>query len=396
MQLRIHLRDPIKQFLGIMDPEKMAQIYSSLHVSALQVLAFSISTWDNRDWSSSLPNCPWPWDDHGSSEKGKRDKCFDRSPVSSSASSSDTSLTSAVYFLCASTLRSYSQHPVVSEKVDDALLPNMIWGDFSSCHLTIEVLKEASIGIPNAFPVGDINLTIGLAESNIIQSLETVINGKSIGNTITFICDIGHSVDDTPFNCLIISTDDIDHFLERNENVMEFSVTVRHCDFSKSVDALRAEEKFERACLLKSAGTNCFKSKNIDLAFRHYSRALKYCLAAKVSNEKEDDTPLELEKVTSLCYFNLAACHLLRSSPEKVVYCCTNGLLYDKQNVKGFFRRSQAFVELGLMEEALSDAKSALDIDPNNKAIFRHFTNLKERQKKVNAGFAQAMTKCFT
>jgi tetratricopeptide (TPR) repeat protein len=263
----------------------------------------------------------------------------------------------------------------------------------STIELKIDVKVAPSSGVPSILPIGSLkSYTIGLAESNFLHALENAVHGIPIGETMLFQCDSRNFADDVPFNFPINLIDESK--LNDEEDVLAFTVCITDIAYGKNLQELSPEEKLHLAGKLKEAGTDCFRLKKHDLAFHHYSRALKYCYCVKVCADENVDVT-ELAKIFSQCYFNMAACHMARDSPQEVVYCCTKGLAADPQNVKGLYRRSQAFQSLQLIDEALSDAKEAIEVDPKNKAIMKQVSVLKEAKRSADAGIAHAMTKYF-
>lgn len=286
--------------------------------------------------------------------------------------------------------------------------------DFSQCTINVRILQEPPDGVPEALPVGgDIALTLGLAHSNLVYSLERFIFRHAVGETVRLKAALSASSSDLDFGtenikmisdeewCMDSQNGSPDYrngaaSSHADENAIVFEVSLKDLNKAALITEIDNREKFRRASCLKDVGTECFKEGKVDLAFSHYCRALKYCICIERVEPCDEDFNAKVDKLTSQCYFNMAACHMQRENYEYVIYCCTKGLLLDPTNIKGLFRRSQAYAKEGYLEKGAEDAKSALTVEPQNKAIQSHYRNLLDRIKRSEANIAEGMKKFFS
>merc|ERR1712136_42362 len=178
-------------------------------------------------------------------------------------------------------------------------------------------------------------------------------------------------------------------------------------------------EKFEELLSaiesVKSIGNEQFKGGNHKLALKKYRKAVKYInYFMKVgddvsfSSSEDDDvtTPSpaqnkgltteeiahnkKLEGLKVPCLLNSAACKLKLNDSKGAVNDLTEVLVLDDVNTKALYRRAQAYIQMKDYEEANDDLDSALKISPDDKAIQREKTNVrnliaakKKRDKEV-------------
>ena len=82
------------------------------------------------------------------------------------------------------------------------------------------------------------------------------------------------------------------------------------------------------------------------------------------------------------CNLNLAACNLKKDNYTAVVKNCNDGLSIDENNVKGLFRRGQAYLKMCKYDKARPDFARALELEPDNKAVSKEMKNVDELIKK--------------
>jgi len=134
------------------------------------------------------------------------------------------------------------------------------------------------------------------------------------------------------------------------------------------------EEKFEFSLKRKNYGNNFFEKDKIDLALEKYKKSLdvfKYESSLKDAEKEKVNKELKLPG-----HLNLAACYWKLKDYPKVIENATKALEVDARNVKGLWRRGCARIENGDWLDAKSDLDTALEIDPNNKAVKAALTRL--------------------
>ncbi|XP_065828640.1 peptidyl-prolyl cis-trans isomerase FKBP4-like [Oscarella lobularis] len=154
------------------------------------------------------------------------------------------------------------------------------------------------------------------------------------------------------------------------------------------------EQKVQRAEELKSRGSTCFKSGQVDLAARYFSRSLVHLIST--GEEGMDDELFGVrESLRCTCYLNLSACQLKFQQPEHVISNCTKALAIDEDNIKGLFRRGQAYMMINDLTSARDDLTKALRFEPNNRAIKNQIQQLETKEKEQREKYKKALGKMF-
>lgn len=91
----------------------------------------------------------------------------------------------------------------------------------------------------------------------------------------------------------------------------------------------------------------------------------------------------------------MAHCQLHYNEYAPARELCDKVLNLDKENVKGFYRRSVAFTGLGMYEEAWQDIQTALKLDPNDKLAHQKAQQLKPKIEKINTEYTNVIKKMF-
>ncbi|XP_021749749.1 peptidyl-prolyl cis-trans isomerase PASTICCINO1-like [Chenopodium quinoa] len=115
---------------------------------------------------------------------------------------------------------------------------------------------------------------------------------------------------------------------------------------------------------LKDEGSTFYKEGNMGLALAKYSLALKILSFVMVYNDEDKSVFSSLAVSLNL---NLGACYVKEKNFDKVGKLCSAVLCFDTTNVKAYFRREMAAVELNKPDLAFMDLAQAIRIDPNNK-----------------------------
>ena len=177
---------------------------------------------------------------------------------------------------------------------------------------------------------------------------------------------------------------------------LKFNVILK--SFSRAADScdLEQDERLERGQDHKKRGTELYQKGRIDFAIKRFTAGLEYLQAM----EPLDKLPTEMREQQQLlmcqCHLNLAAAFLKREDYEKVVEHCTTALTLQPDNVKGLFRRGQAYTKLNKYENAKVDISHALKLEPENKAVYNQLRTVegliqkeKEMYKKMFASWDQ-------
>ena len=184
--------------------------------------------------------------------------------------------------------------------------------------------------------------------------------------------------------------------VQKEEDVIELEVSLISYEPARPAWEMTVSEKMEISKKLKEIGISLYKNKDLYLSFQKFNRALKYLLSIDM---KSDDLPAitctDCNQLKMVCYLNLAACQLQTNNYKAVIDNCTKALELDKDNVKGLFRRGEAFLKLGESDKAQADLDRAHNLDPANKAIARSLQTLRSMTKEQNDEIAKCFGKMF-
>ena len=97
-------------------------------------------------------------------------------------------------------------------------------------------------------------------------------------------------------------------------------------------------------------------------------------------------------KLKCQCFLNLAACYLKSENHNKVTEYCGSALELEPNNVKGLFRRGQAYVKLHEYEKAKNDFTKAQELDKENKAVMNQLRQIDSLMKKEKQMYQKMFT----
>lgn len=156
---------------------------------------------------------------------------------------------------------------------------------------------------------------------------------------------------------------------------------------------MTAEERLRMSAHHKQQGVHWFESKNLELALKRFNRALRYVITLNAQLEDEDQKAIKTLRRN--CFLNIAACQLLVKSYNYVVYNCTQALEIDPNNMKGLYRRGQAYFALSQYEQARNEFLQALQLEPHNTKVKNALSNLNTTVNSLDESLTKAMTKMF-
>lgn len=127
---------------------------------------------------------------------------------------------------------------------------------------------------------------------------------------------------------------------------------------------------------LKEEGNKVFRKGCFMLASKLYEKALQFVCVGLPSCEQEASMMTDLAISLNL---NLAACCLKVKDFCTVITFCTYVLEFDANNVKAYYRRAMASIQLNLLDDAIKDLKVAVCIDPRNPDVMKELANVEDR-----------------
>jgi tetratricopeptide (TPR) repeat protein len=161
----------------------------------------------------------------------------------------------------------------------------------------------------------------------------------------------------------------------------------------------------------KLEANELFKCNLILTAFHRYHKAISYLIIAEHSvnekqkeqkelseqEEEQDDavSAIQISKIKSQLYSNLAACQLRGNNYKMAIKNCTKCLEIDKTNVKALFRRSTANTAIKEFELASQDLKQAIQFEPNNIEVKKNLTYVESLQRQYNQVMSNNLKKMF-
>ncbi|CAM1329741.1 TTC1 (predicted) [Pycnogonum litorale] len=142
-------------------------------------------------------------------------------------------------------------------------------------------------------------------------------------------------------------------------------------------EKLTEEEKEERRIeshALKSSGNDLYNEKKYEEAVKKYTQALLLC-------------PLSYLKERSIMYSNRAACKINLDQQESAITDCTQAVKLNTNYTKAFLRRAQLYEQTDKLDDALTDYKKIVELEPSNSqansACLRLPPLINERNEKL-------------
>nr|CAD7460451.1 unnamed protein product [Timema tahoe] len=170
---------------------------------------------------------------------------------------------------------------------------------------------------------------------------------------------------------------------------VEYVVELKNFEKAKEGWSLDSDGKLEQAKFFKEKGTNYFKAEKYQLALKMYKKIITF-LEHELGFEGEKND--ERKALLLAAHLNLAMCYLKLTENLEARDQCDKALELDPNNIKGLFRRGQAWLGMVEPEKAKADFEMVLKLEPSNKAAANHYSlclvKLKEqksREKKIYA-----------
>lgn len=142
---------------------------------------------------------------------------------------------------------------------------------------------------------------------------------------------------------------------------------------------------------IKTFGNEKYKKEDYKMALRKYCKALRYLDLCWEKGEIDKLKSECLRKTKSQIFANCSACKLKLGDLEGAVLDADFAIRDVEDNVKGFFRRGQAYMALNNIYAAAENFKKALELAPNDGGIKRELAivtkKIAERHNKEKTGY---------
>jgi len=149
--------------------------------------------------------------------------------------------------------------------------------------------------------------------------------------------------------------------------------------------------KLAEAARHKDAGNRLYRLRRYADAFHMFNRSIGAVLFVRHADESRD---VRDALYVAVCN-NMAACQLHLGNYGHARRLSCKALAVDPDNLKALVRRCRASAELRMFDDALTDARLALDRDPDN-AVAKHYLNVAARGVHVrNEQYKRMVKKMF-
>jgi tetratricopeptide (TPR) repeat protein len=162
---------------------------------------------------------------------------------------------------------------------------------------------------------------------------------------------------------------------------------------------MEEEEKLQIPQQQKDEGNALVATGNYQEASKCYSKALLAInyLFKEGKLPSQESAEKMVKEIQIPCLLNLALCYLkLKICHENVVIHCSDALKIEPNSIKGLYRRSMAYLQLGQLDEAKNDLQKAIKLEPNNLSLregWEEYKRRKQEYKEKERKRAQTMFK---
>lgn len=165
--------------------------------------------------------------------------------------------------------------------------------------------------------------------------------------------------------------------------------------FTRATDVWRLslKERVNMAVYYKNNGNALFRQSKTIAAIKQYSKALKMSIPLEFHCKPDEKQDMLVIKGT--CLLNLAACYSKLGNFENVCKFCTKALTCGVTDVKVYYRRGIAYLQMNDFELARNDFSKAQEIEPSNKAIAEQLRKLDIKEKEMDKQCAKAYKNMF-
>jgi FK506-binding protein 4/5 len=175
------------------------------------------------------------------------------------------------------------------------------------------------------------------------------------------------------------------------ESELPKSYHVKLCGFTNGKQSyeMSPQEKIEAARRHKEIGNKLYKEQRYDRAEPHYDFIVN---AFSYDADLPADLKAEAAELMRAARLNLAAVYEKRRRSDKVIEHCNKVLERESAQTKALYRRACAYIARADYDEAASDLRRILELEPRNEPAQRKFQELKrilrEQDRRDKAFFA--------
>lgn len=165
--------------------------------------------------------------------------------------------------------------------------------------------------------------------------------------------------------------------------------------FTRATDVWRLslQERVDMVMYYKNNGNTLFRQSKTVAAIKQYSKALK--LSISLEFHCNPDEKQDMLTIKGACLSNLAACYSKLGNFDNVCKFCTKALACGVADVKCYYRRGVAYVQMNDFELARKDFAKAQEMEPSNKAIVEQLRKLNIKEKEIDKQYAKAYKNMF-
>ncbi|XP_070543033.1 peptidyl-prolyl cis-trans isomerase FKBP8-like [Ptychodera flava] len=207
------------------------------------------------------------------------------------------------------------------------------------------------------------SLQFELGEGDVIQALDLGVALMELGEECTLMTDARYAYGE----------------LGKEPSIpggtrLRYEIELLKVEDSPDITIMDTMEKVNRANKKRERGNELYLRGDYSSAINSYTRALTILEDEEVGANKEEYKSVEEEKLK--CYNNLAACQLKVEAYDAALKSCMSVLSVEPDNVKALFRKGKVLAYKGETEDAISEMRKAIKIEPANKIIHQELSKL--------------------
>jgi tetratricopeptide (TPR) repeat protein len=159
---------------------------------------------------------------------------------------------------------------------------------------------------------------------------------------------------------------------------------------------LQAHERLAKAQTLKERGNELVRQGQHHQALNEfYLEGISYIEDDPIDAEEEDQSLTDLKNAKVALYSNAAMCELKGEDWSSCISHCRKALEIQPLNVKVLFRKAQAEMNYGMLEQATEDCTTALALEPANAEIRSLMAKVKAKAKSEQQREIKVYSKMF-